>query len=134
MSVLRIIFGFLLVGAVPVLAAGCGGQAAVDPKVHRSKAELGEFYEVYMTYAKNNQRPPKGASDLKQYQKLYPTGMQAVQKGDYVVVWGTPTGSSETVLAYEKDAPKQGGAVLMADGTIKQMSAEDLQSALITKG
>jgi hypothetical protein len=133
MSALRIICGLLLFGGVPVLAAGCG-KAAEDPKVQRSIAELGEFYEVYMLYAKNNQRPPNGASDLKEYQKLYPTGMQAVQKGDFVVVWATPTGSSGTVLAYKKDAPKQGGAVLMADGTIKTMSAEDLQAALKTKG
>jgi hypothetical protein len=60
-------------------------------------------------------------------------GFQALQSGQYVAVWGVTADDSRTVLAYQKDATKQGGAVLMADGSVKNMSADELQAALKAK-
>ena len=35
----------------------------------------------------------------------------------------------QKVLAYEKDVPQKGGAVVMADGTVKAMTPEEFQAA-----
>jgi hypothetical protein len=125
-----------VLGMAPVLALGCGSnKPAVDPEVQRRKSELAEIYDSYMQARKgNNGRPPKQLTDLKPFSGIYPMGYQALQKGDYVAVWSVSASDSTTVLAYEKDAPKQGGAVLMADGSVKNMTADELQTALKHKG
>ena len=49
------------------------------------------------------------------------------------MLWGglAPWGAASThVLAYERQGPEEGGAVLLQDGTIKQMTAAELQAAL----
>jgi hypothetical protein len=122
---------------VPFLAGGCGGDRSIgDPQEHRRKAELAEIYEIYTGYAKRNQRPPRQWSDLNQaeFQGVYPIGFQALQSGQYIAVWGVSGKDEGTVLAYEKDAPAKGGMVLMADGTVKTMSANELQAALKPRG
>ena len=122
--------------AIPVIALGCSGNKVVDPEVQLRNSELSEIYDSYMMYVKTNQKPPRQLSDLKASQAINGMGLQAVKDGRYVVVWGTDVSGKDPskVVAYEKDAPKQGGAVLMADGTVKNMSADELQAALKTKG
>jgi hypothetical protein len=128
----RILLFFVVVLA---LVVGCGGgKDGGDPALQRKEAELGEIHEIYQEYMKiNNQRPPKQMSDLKQkqFEVVNPQGFGAMQRGQYVVVWGVDINKdSGAVLAYEKDAPKKGGVVLTASGKVKMMSAEDLQAAL----
>jgi hypothetical protein len=38
-------------------------------------------------------------------------------------------GTSNTVLGYEKAAPEKGGLVLMADGSVRKMTAEEFKAA-----
>jgi hypothetical protein len=121
--------------ALSVLIVGCGGnQAREDPETVRRKNELGQIYDLCMGYLKTNQRPPAKLADLNQkhLQTLYPEGFSALQSGRYTVVYGEGMRgkSAGTVLAYEKAAPEHGGAVLMADGTVKTMTAEELRAAL----
>jgi hypothetical protein len=50
---------------------------------------------------------------------------------EIVYQWGAridPAGG-ETVLAYEKKAPSEGGWVLMQDGTVKQITADEFKAA-----
>jgi hypothetical protein len=123
----------LLAGSL--LAAGCGGTRSVaDAEAQRRKSEFAEIYDMYMSVMKQNGRPPKQLTDFKAFAQISPVGYKALQDGQYVAVWGVSDKGSNTVLAYEKDAPKQGGAVLMADGNVKSMSADELQAALKTKG
>jgi hypothetical protein len=70
-------------------------------------------------------------SDLasRQYEGIYPGAVHSLKQGKYVVVWGVKDKDSGTVLAYEKDAPTKGGAVLMADGTVREMTADELKAA-----
>ena len=124
----------LFFAIMPILNLGCGGRdkAGGDPEMQRRKSELEQIHTIYMMYLKNNQRPPTKLSDLnqKQFQEVYPAGFQALQKGEYIAVWGVDINNdSGAVLAYEKDAPKKGGAVILADGTFKNMSAEEVQAA-----
>lgn len=57
-----------------------------------------------------------------------------IQNGDYIVYWRV--GLSDTapganaILAYEKKTPTEGGAVLLRNGTVKEMTAAEFQAAL----
>jgi hypothetical protein len=127
----------LVLIAISFLPLGCSGKPSADPEMTRRNTDLGAVYEIYSQYVKANQRPPKQLSDLtqRQYQGIYPEGVRALQSGDYIVVWGVNLDkSASTVLAYEKNAPKQGGAVLLTNGSVEKMSADQLNAALKAKG
>jgi hypothetical protein len=111
------------------LAAGCSKPA---PDADPEKANLNDLYDLYLTYLKQNQKAPKQLSDFTkpQYETISPGAIEGLKSGKYVFMWGVNDKSSGTVLAYTKDAPAQGGPVLMADGTVKTMSAEELTAAL----
>jgi hypothetical protein len=125
----------LLVGAVLVM--GCGGNQAVEPEVQRHKSELNDIYTSYFMYSKRNQRPPQKMSDIMTPELMGESqiGLQALKEGQYAVVWGVDVSGKDPskVVAYEKDAPKQGGAVIMADGIVKDMTADELEAALPKK-
>ncbi len=119
--------------ALPLLIFGCNSAANDDPAPATHKGELKQFHELYAEYIKKNQTPPKQVSDLDrmEYDMVYPSLIGAIKSGRYVMVWGVDLNANGgAVVAYEKDAPTQGGWVVTADGTPRQMSADQLQSAL----
>jgi hypothetical protein len=67
------------------------------------------------------------------WEPIYVNGYAAMNEGHVVVQWGAPltpaAGAAPAVLAYEKDAPQQGGFVLFQDGTVKHLSAAEFQAA-----
>ena len=109
------------------LVSGCG-RTDQDANVARHRGELVEIYEIYQLHRKNHERPPASMSDLKQYEAIQPTALQVLREGKYLVVWGLSDKGDETVLAYEKDAPTNGGWAVLADGTVKRMDAEAFQA------
>jgi hypothetical protein len=119
---------------VLALPSGCKSRVSEDPAWLSKKGELTDIYDMYAMFVKKNQRPPQQAADLtgRGNEQISPAGVRALQKQDAVVFWGVDISSKDSgkVLAYEKDAPSQGGAVLMADGTVRKMSAEDLKAAI----
>ena len=42
-------------------------------------------------------------------------------------------GTSNTILAYEKDAPTKGGAVAYGDGSVRKLTAEEFKKAIVAK-
>ena len=42
-------------------------------------------------------------------------------------------GSSNTILAYEKDAPEKGGMVAHGDGSVKKLTADEFKKAIVPK-
>jgi hypothetical protein len=120
---------------VVVIIAGCGGKTSNSAPEARENLQLKEIYELYSMAMKKNQKPPNQLSDFKEFSAIHATAMQSLRSGQFIVVWGTSTGKGDqSVLAYEKDAPQNGGPVLLADGTIKNMSGSDLQAAIKPKG
>jgi hypothetical protein len=77
-------------------------------------------------------KPPAKVADLAKYEKIHPLAAHKLKKGDIVFFYGAPIqeSASDTVLAYEKQAPESGGHVLMEDGTtVKKLTAEEFKSA-----
>jgi hypothetical protein len=118
----------VLTALLIVPTGGCG-KTAFDPELAVQKRELTEVYDCYMSYLKSNARPPTELSQLKKYEAAYSAGLAALKDGKYIVVWGVKGKDAGTLLAYEKDVPTNGGVVLMADGTVKTMAADNFKSA-----
>jgi hypothetical protein len=127
--------------AVPlVLAAawlaGCSRTPA-DPNAGPSRAdELNEVAGMLRDFSAAFNRGPSRAADLIQYENAYPFGGRALRSGDIVVVSGaTVAGEGEAataaaaVIAYEKKTPSEGGYVLLQNGTVKEMTAEEFKAA-----
>ena len=121
--------------ALGTAVSGCGrttteSQATEPPAEHLALKEIGEMYRLYL---KEHHRPPKKAADFTAYDLGYSYGILGLQGGDLIVLWGaqlaeTPE-AAKTVLAYEKLAPKQGGFVVMQDGSVEKMTAEEFLAA-----
>jgi hypothetical protein len=123
----------LALATLPALILGCGANPTGDQaEAARRRSELGELYEIYAHWSKEHGRPPRQAADVnpRQYEVLNPAGVRALRSGDYVVVWGAASTDVGTVLAYEKDAAERGGFVLLADGSVRNRSADELKAAL----
>ena len=124
----------LVLALVLVGVAGCGTPAgpAGDPVEARHQTVLNEISEMYAVYIKTHQKPPQKVADLATpaNKTINPLSTQAIQSEEYVVVWGTDlAGNDNAVLAYHKSVPKDGGFVLLCNGSIKQMSAAEFGSA-----
>jgi hypothetical protein len=113
-----------------VLAVGCGGSTVPSSSPQGNK--LNDIHDMYTHYVRSHQKPPHQLSDLanKQYEGISPRAVEDLQKGKIIVVFDIQGNDAGTVMAYVKDAPTKGGAVLMANGTVRQMTAEEFKSAL----
>jgi hypothetical protein len=109
-----------------VLAAGCGQSSNnIEPQ----ERDLSEIFEVYQTYMKaHKQQPPEKLSDFKNFKRINAAALRSLEEGKYVIVWGVKDRDAGTVLAYEKDAPTNGGWAVMADGKVKRLDAQAFEN------
>lgn len=121
----------IILAASLMLNAACGhGPPASVAADDVGKTTLAEIFEMYSGYALQHKKPPAQLTDLKAFQIPYPRGYSELSSGNFVVRFGTPLEPAGKVLAYPKDAQRQGGAVLFNDGTVKSMSADELRAAI----
>lgn len=132
--------------ALCLLVIGCGGEKQTtdqsnpavreDPNV---REDLHLLMSVYMMYGDIHGRGPRGIEDLREYihtPKLKRAFM-ALQAGNYVFIWNYRMMDAAVagerlenlVLGYEKDTPTTGGHVLLADGHVTTMPAEEFNKA-----
>jgi hypothetical protein len=111
--------------------AGCSTK---NTKVVQDPSVLPEVFELIQA-STVGKRPPSKTADLDRKQSMFPHGYTAVKSGDVVVLWSTPlkgegeAGKGETILAYEKNVPTDGGYVLFSAGTVKKMTAAQFEAA-----
>jgi hypothetical protein len=123
----------VLRSALGLLLAGCGAEPDNKPMPFDEQG-LKELAAVYRDFSGKNQRGPKSIKELKRKGQGYPNAIDMVNSGELVVQWGAPLlpagETADAVLAYFKNAPEQGGRVLMQDGdTIKTMTAREFKAA-----
>jgi hypothetical protein len=126
---------FLLLGlGAMMLACGNVQQAANRAKKANQLKVIGIWYH---NYHDANAKGPSGPQDLQQFAAEDPAALQALQAGQFVIIWNvkisdvTKSGQSvaDVVLGYDSVVPSSGGGVLFVDGSVKQLTAQDFQQA-----
>lgn len=108
---------------------GCGKSETQAPPVS-GEAGLKELVRMYEFLAYEKRPMPRKVDDLTEFFDTIPNALPRIQSGEYVLIWGVGLSkSSNAVLAYEKKAPTEGGAVLLRNGVVKQMSADEFSKA-----
>jgi hypothetical protein len=116
--------------------AGCSKVPSNENAGSGKETAIVEVAGLLRTASGEGGQAPKKPADLAKYEAGYPFGYAAVKSGDVVVVWGAKmAGEGEVdsapanVIAYEKQAPSEGGLVLLQNGKVSQMSAAEFASA-----
>lgn len=121
---------------VVALAAGCSKPE--EPYTGPTPRELlVELSDVYSSAQLMLQHPPAKLADLAAGKRAGAgRAIPAAERGDLVVDWGKPFRSPADknprppgILAYDKNAPKHGGWVLLQDGTVTEMSPSAFAAA-----
>ncbi|HVK16059.1 MAG TPA: hypothetical protein VM533_03860 [Fimbriiglobus sp.] len=127
---MRTAFWTGIVAAVGLLA-GCSGESAPQGHIAGREEELREVWQMYKDHLDARKRPPAKLQDLVPYEPAAINGFGALRDDRVVLLWGgsATAGQPPRVLAYEKEVPEKGGAVLLQDGTVKAMTADEFKSA-----
>jgi hypothetical protein len=114
------------------LLAGCSGDSSPQGHVSGREEELREVWQMYKDHLDARKRPPAKLQDLIPYEPAAINGFGALRDDRVVLLWGATgltAGQPARVLAYDKEVPEKGGPVLLQDGTVKTMSADEFKSA-----
>lgn len=122
--------GVLLIGGGVMLFLLLGSSSG--PRVDR-QAEL-DMKIIGLAYHQHLDMFAKAPFKLEELQRVLndPSALQRLRDGRVVFFWGVhvkhmTNGSSATILAHDKDAPRQGGIVLFGDGSVRTISVDEFQ-------
>ena len=114
-----------------VLVLAGGGRAA-DVTTN----DLKQIGLAYHRLQRRHQQAPAKAEDLVPYFENSKKLLDHLKSGRIVFLYNVRLvqianmgGTSNVVLAYVKDAPTKGGLVLMADGSVRKMTADEFKKA-----
>lgn len=121
-----------LVTAVVMAVVGCGGgggpkdPATAGPKPNDGLQDLKTLLDAVKS---GQQKAPKSAAEMAAIEPLFPAAGAFIQNGSIEYVWGTALASGpdagKRMVGFEKKAAKEGGFVLLQDGTLKEVSAAE---------
>ena len=127
----------LVLGLILGISPGCGSKtpevtAPKDKTERVQESSLAQIGDLIRLRTEEAGTPPAKEADLAKYERAYPLGCGKLKRGEIVVIYDASLqdGSSDKVIAFEKQAPESGGHVLMQDGkTIKKMTADEFKAA-----
>jgi Protein of unknown function (DUF1559) len=139
-KVLRCIAAGLMAAALlpSVACVGNVRQAAQRMQESNNLKQLALAYMMYMNDPKNKDTGPETVDEFVAWVQKNAQETSAlvsdVKSGKYVFYLGVSipkltAGRSNTVLGYEAAVPSAGGQVVMADGSVKQMTAAEFAAA-----
>lgn len=120
-----------LLAVACLFAWGCGGGSTPTGPVGPSAEEaLNDLGSLLKTIDGEKKRPPANPAMLDQYEPIAMSAARGITSKDVVYVWGAGYKADGTrVVAHEKDAEAKGGLVLLENGTVKTMTADELKAA-----
>jgi hypothetical protein len=123
---------FVCCCAVLALLIGCASETPPPPPPSAEEG-LKELVNVYRYIEYSKLPPPRKPEDFGDYWDSMPTAFDRIKQGEFIVAWGigrsAAPGAGNQILVYEKKAPSEGGAVLLRDGTVKVLTADEFNAA-----
>jgi hypothetical protein len=121
---------FVLCSVVASAATAAPGADA------RTVNDLKQIGLAYYNCIDATNKPPAKAKDLAPYFENDKRILALLEKEDIVFFYNVgiaqmTAGTSNTILAFEKDVPTKGGLVLMGDGSVKKVSAVEFKNATL---
>ena len=120
-------------------AAGCGSSPEKSAMETSAEAQgLKNLGKMYGVVSRSLKRAPKTIDELRKAESEVPGGFNSVGETNVAIFLGAELAEStgkpgddaaETVLAYDRMVPLQGGYVLMRDGSVRRMSADEFKTA-----
>jgi len=126
---------FLLLPAAALASAGCSSQPSAGADEPVRAIELREAGEILAQLSTETGKGYSNVGQLAKYEQGFPLGFRALKAGEIIAFPGatmlgeSAKGSTDAVVAYDKDVPTKGGLVLLHNRTVKQMSADEFRSA-----
>ncbi len=130
-SLLRTVALVITVAVVLPLASGCGGGgkkegAQQGPAPNDGLVDLKTLLDAVKA---GQQKAPKSAAEMAAIEPMFPAAGAFIQNGSIEYVWGAKLSdgpdAAKTVVGFEAKAAKEGGFILLQDGTVKQVSAAE---------
>jgi hypothetical protein len=115
--------------------AGCAPTKNDTTDLAGAPQQLHEIATILPLYCGEHKRGPEKVADLAPYQTAAPLGYNAVVANEIVIVWGATMpgegegGGTDAVVAYESKVPTTGGWVLLQNGKVIQMTADQFKAA-----
>ena len=123
---MRTLLTSILILWVSITLVGCGSDANTAPVPPSNKDYLQELGDALKNLPPDIKKAPGKMSELDAIEPLIPSAGTAIRTGSIIYVWGTSyQAGSISILAYEKSAPEAGGFVLLQDGTVKKLTAQE---------
>jgi hypothetical protein len=124
----------MMVPAGVILAlpgTGCKSDSPTNglptgPTADQALTDLGSLLK---NLAEEKKRPPAKAAEMDQYEPIAMSAARGLAANQIVYVWGARySPGSKAIVAYEANAESAGGRVLLQDGTVQSMSADELRA------
>lgn len=135
--VVRTQFMWVFAPLAVAVAVGCGGSdqgggsGETGPSTKDSLSDLANLLKEAQTLGK---KPPTRPAEMAEYEASAPAATAALARGEIAYAWGSGLTGGTAVVAHDAGAESAGGWVLLQDGTVKQMSADEFRSAAKAAG
>ena len=110
---------------------GCGESSdrrgVLSDQGKLAMEDLGQFLNGLPGDGK---KPPSKMSEFIPLEPMAPVVGDMMKSGDVIYIWGSAIiPNSKSIIGHEKKVETDGGWVLLQDGTVKKMSADEFKSA-----
>jgi hypothetical protein len=113
---------------------GSSGEGTVGGRAD----ELREVAQIVSAHTSKGRKAAPTAAQLAEYEQLFPIGVKALRSGEVDAIWNAKPAAEEdvakgtagkAVVAFEKKAATEGGQVLLQNGDVKTMTADEFKAA-----
>lgn len=110
--------------------SGCGDNAVQSVTADEASKRMLEDYGNFLKQLKaDGTKTPASKNEFLPLEPMAPVSGPGILSGTLIVVWGQTIGTGKDVIAYEKAVESSGGHVLLQDGTVKKMTADEFKAA-----
>ncbi len=108
-------------------ASGCGRSPEAAPGTEPTPVE--QVGQLLRTCNEMGKPAPRTLKEAEKLPGAPPKAIEALKSGAVVIYWGVNLNEygGASAIGYEKDAPEKGGAVILGDGTVTELTAEQVR-------